>query len=102
MSDAYIDGFVKTALAFNVDPVALFRRARGLVPRIGAAVRGAMGSQRVGNALGTAGKAVQGAVNSPQARSALDAAKEFMRGRTMLLPLSAVPLVAYGGTYYRG
>lgn len=72
MSDAYIDGFVKTAIAFNVNPVELFRRARGFLPRISSAVRGTVGNKPVDAAIG--------------------GVKEFMRGRTMMLPLSMVPL----------
>jgi len=75
MTGAYIAGFVKTAMAFNVrNPLGLLQKARGYAARGNAALRARVGDEAVDKAVATG--------------------KEFMRARNVMLPVAAVPLVA--------
>lgn len=74
MSSDYIRGFVKTALAFNVNPAQLLSKARGL--------------------FGAGGKALRSRIGDRPVDAAAAAGKEFMRARMALTPLAAVPIVA--------
>jgi hypothetical protein len=74
MTSAYISGFVKTAIAFNVkNPLGLLMRARGLFARGTAAARSRLGDKLVDTVIG--------------------AGKEVMRARNAMLPMVATPLV---------
>ena len=75
MTDAYVDGCVKTALSFGVkNPLGLLSAARGLLSRGGQIARKKLGANAVDSAIGVG--------------------KDFMRARTAMLPMAAVPLVA--------
>lgn len=74
MPSAYVAGFVKTAVAFNVkNPLGLLMRARGLFARGTAAARKCLGGKPVDTVIG--------------------AGKEVMRARNAMLPVAAAPLV---------
>lgn len=74
MTSAYVAGFVKTAVAFNVkNPLGLLMRARGLFSRGTAAARSRFGDKPVDTVIG--------------------AGKEVMRARNAMLPIIATPLV---------